>query len=235
MWLLLPKTSVGGRKAERIFFACVAQGKFTHDEARSYVCNPHGRKMEMMPAGLSVALALSAQAAATAPSAAYGPAPAATSAPAPQQPRQASDDCRTPALPDPQSGDIVVCAVRPNGYRIDPDVLAAKRMKKKGESVRPRNPHETYADHSCATVGPMGCRGQVTVDAFTAAAVVAEMGARLAKGQPIGPMFKTRPTESEYQLYLDAKKEREEEEAAKAAKAKAAAAQAAAGGAQTHN
>ena len=93
-------------------------------------------------------------------------------------------------------------------------------------SVRPRNPHESYADHSCATVGPMGCRGQVTVDAFTAAAVVAEMGARLAKGQPIGPMFRTQPTESEYQLYLEAKKEREAKEAAAKAQAVAEAARA---------
>lgn len=117
--------------------------------------------------------------------------------------------------------------MKPDGYRIDPDLLAARRLKKKGESVAPRNPHETYANHSCATVGPMGCRGQATIDMFTAAAALAAMGQRLASGQAIGPMFKTRPAESEYQLYLEAKKQREAEEIEKAAKVKAAAAQAA--------
>ena len=130
-------------------------------------------------------------------------------------------DC-SPTVPDPNSREIVVCAVKPNGYRLDPDILAAKRAKKKGESIRPRNPHETFVNHDCATIGPMGCRGQVTVDAFTAAAVLAQ----ISQGQAIGPMFKTQPTETEYQLYLDAKKQREAEELSKAAKVKAAAAQA---------
>ena len=129
--------------------------------------------------------------------------------------------------PDPNSREIVVCAVKPDGYRIDPDLMAARRLKKKGESVAPRNPHETYADHSCTTVGPMGCRGQPTIDLFTAVPVLVAMGQRLANGQPIGPMFKTQPAETEYQLYLEAKKQREAAEIQKAAKAKAAAAQAA--------
>jgi hypothetical protein len=174
-----------------------------------------------MPAGLTVALALSAQAVA-APSSSTGPAPAIATAPA--VPRE----CATPPVPDPNSRDIVVCAVKPDGYRIDPDLLAARRAKKKGESIRPRNPHETFADHSCATVGPMGCRGQATIDMFTALAALGAMSQRLSNGQPIGPMFQTQPTKSEYQLYLEAKKQREQEEIEKAAKPKAAAAQAAA-------
>lgn len=178
-----------------------------------------------MPAGLSFVLAAAAQAAA-APSSAAGPVAAATAPAAP--PKDAQRDCRTPPVPDPNSRDIVVCAERPNGYRIDPDLLAAKRAKKNGESIRPRNPHETYANRNCATIGPMGCRGQATVDVFTAAAAVAAMAQRLSQGQPIGPMFQTQPTMSEYQLYQAAKKQREAEETEKAAKAKAAAAQAAA-------
>lgn len=178
-----------------------------------------------MPSGFSIMLMAAAQAAA-APSPG-GQAAATATASGNVLAREASRDCTTPSVPDPNSRDIVVCAVKPDGYRLDPDVLAAKRAKKKGESIRPRNPHETFANHNCATIGPMGCRGQVTVDAFTAAAVVAQMAARLSNGQPIGPMFQTQPTESEYQLYLDAKKQREEQEADKAAKAKAAAAQAA--------
>jgi hypothetical protein len=56
------------------------------------------------------------------------------------------------------------------------------------------------------------------------------MADRLSKGQEIGSMFETTPAKGEYQLYLEAKKEREAAEADKAAKAKAAAAQAAADG-----
>jgi len=191
-----------------------------------------------MPAGFSIALVAAAHAVA-APSSSYGPeparAPATASAPAATPAKEAPRNCTTPAVPDPNSREIVVCAERPNGYRLDPDVLAAKRLKKKGESIRPRNPHETFADHSCATVGPMGCRGQATIDMFTAAAALAAMGERLSKGQEIGSMFKTEPTSSEYQLYLEAKKQREEEEANKAAKAKATAARSAADSTQTQH
>ena len=190
--------------------------------------------MPPMPAGLSVALALSVQAA-TAPSPAYGPASTTAAAPAAAPVKEAQRECTTPAVPDPNSREIVVCALRPQGYRLDPDVLEARRLKKKGEAGRPHNPHETYADHSCATVGPMGCRGQPTIDIFTAAAALATMAQRLSKGQEIGSMFQTQPTSSEYQLYLEAKRQREETEAEKAAKAKAAAAQAAADSAPTQH
>jgi hypothetical protein len=192
-----------------------------------------------MPAGLSVALVLAAQAAAQTapmPAQADGPVPTAASIATPTVPlKDAQRECTNPPAPDPNSREIVVCAVKPNGYRLDPDVLAARRLKKKGESVRPRNPHENYADHTCATVGPMGCRGQPTIDIVTAAAALAMMADRLSKGQEIGSMFETTPAKGEYQLYLEAKKEREAAEADKAAKAKAAAAQAAADGGQTRH
>lgn len=178
-----------------------------------------------MPAGLFAALALAAQTAA-----AYGPEPIVS---APTQAKPAQPECADQPAPDPNSREIVVCAVKPNGYRLDPDVLAARRAKKKGETIRPRSPHETFADHSCATVGPMGCRGQVMVDAFTAAAVLAEMAQRLSKGEKIGPMFQTQPAKGEYQLYLDAKQQREEAETGKAAKAKAAEARAVEDGIQS--
>jgi hypothetical protein len=184
----------------------------------------------MLP-GLSIALMAGAQAVAAASSGSapvYGPDPNPVSAPAAAPVKESQRDCAKSAVPDPNSREIVVCAVRPNGYRLDPDVLAARRLKKNGESGRPRNPHETFADHSCARVGPMGCRGQATIDVFTAAAAVATMAQRLSNGQEIGSTFQTTPTSSEYQLYLEAKRQREEAEAAKAAKAKAAAAQAAA-------
>ena len=174
-----------------------------------------------MPAGLSVALMLSAQAAA-------GPVQATTT---PTPATAAGKECTTPTAPDPNSREIVVCAIRPNGYRLNPDVLEARRMKKKGESVRPRNPHETYANHDCATVGPMGCRGQPTIDIFTAAAALATMAERVSKGQEIGSMFQTTPAKGDYALYLEAKHEREELEADKAAKAAQAKAATAADGA----
>jgi hypothetical protein len=176
-----------------------------------------------MPIGLPVALVLLAQAAAT-------PQVDGPSAPPPkvEAAAAAKKECTTPAAPDPNSRAIVVCALRPQGYRLDPDVLAARRLKKQGEAGRPHNPHETYADHSCATVGPMGCRGQPTIDLIRTVTTLATMADRLSKGQEVGSMFVTQPTSSEYQLYLQAKKQREEAEADKAAKAKAAAAQAAA-------
>lgn len=184
-----------------------------------------------MPAGLTVALMVAAQAVATAASGSppvYGPDPKVASTPVETPVKDAQRECVNPPVPDTKSREIIVCTVRPNGYRLDPDVLAARRLKKKGESSQPRNPHETYADHSCATVGPMGCRGQPTIDVFTAAATLAAMAERVTKGQEVGSMFQTTPTSSEYQLYLEAKKQREEAEANKAAKARAAAAQAAA-------
>ena len=183
-----------------------------------------------MPSGLTIALMLAQAAAAPSPS--YGPAAAAASAPSPA-PKDAARDCKTPAVPNPNSREIVVCAERPQGYRLDPDVLTARRMKKKGESVRPRNPQERYVNHDCATVGPMGCRGQPTVDVFTAATALATMAQRLSQGQEIGSMFRTTPTASEYELYIEAKRQREEQEAVKAANAAKTAAQAAANGASS--
>jgi hypothetical protein len=186
-----------------------------------------------MPVRLTAALLAAAQAASS-PAPTYGPAAAPTAVPTAGAVKQAERECQTPTVPDQNSREIVVCAVKPNGYRIDPDILAARRLKKKGDTVHPRNPHETFADHSCATVGPMGCRGQPTINVLAAAAALATMADRLSKGQEIGSMFKTDPSPTEYQLYLEAKREREEAEADKAAKAKAAAAQAAADAAPAH-
>ena len=188
-----------------------------------------------MPAGLSVAFMAAAQAVAAATSNSapvYGPDPKAAPAPVAASVKEAQRDCTSPAAPDPNSREIVVCAVRPNGYRLDADVLAARRLKKKGETSRPRNPHETFVEHNCATVGPMGCRGQPTIDLVRTVTTLATMADRLSHGQEIGSMFQTTPSSTEYQLYLQAKRQREEAETDKAAKAKAAAAQAAAAQAQ---
>ena len=189
-----------------------------------------------MPAGLPIAIALLAQAAAAdiAPSnAAYGPAPPPAPKLASAPVKDPARDCSAPPNKDPNAREIVVCAVRPQGYRLDPDVLAARRMQKQGDAGRPRNRHETFVNHDCATIGPMGCRGVATINLIQVASTLATMGDRLSKGQEVGSMFQTDPHPSEYQLYLEAKKRREAEQADKAAKAKTAEAQAAVAAAAT--
>jgi hypothetical protein len=167
-----------------------------------------------MPAGLPVAIALFAQAVAASPAPPADP---------PASAKPAERDC-APQRPSANPNEIVVCAVKPDGYRIDPDLMEARREKKKGAAGRPKSPHESYADHSCATVGPMGCRGGPTVNLLAAGLVAAEIAGRVAKGEEVGSIFKTTPEPTEYQLYLEAKKRREaKEEAEAAAKLKAAA------------
>lgn len=179
-----------------------------------------------MPVGLSFAIALFAQAASApaAPQPDYGPPPPpppkTVSTPKPQR------ECVNQNK-DPNGNAIVVCAVKPEGYRLPPDIVEARRLKKKGIAGAPRNPHETFADHSCATVGPMGCRGTPTINLLAVALTAAEIQQRLARGQEIGSIFQTEKTSSDYKLYLQAKAEREAKEAqaaAKAAKTKAEAA-----------
>ena len=171
-----------------------------------------------MPLGLSAALAIAAQ------SAAGAQAPeAATAAPSAQVARPApSGTCRN-SWPNLETGEIVVCAERPQGYRIDPDILAAGKMKRSGG--RPSKPHAAgVRDTSACAVGPhpMGCQG-AGINIIGAALTAAEMASRLAKGQEIGSMFVTDPQPSEYQLYMAAKAAREAEEAEEAAKAAVAA------------
>ena len=171
-----------------------------------------------MPIGLPVAFLLFAQAS----SAEAATAPAAVSS-APAPPGSSQRDCIAQDN-DPSANQIVICAPKPQGYRLPPDIVEARRLKKQGDTVRPHNPHETYADHSCATVGPMGCRGTPTLNLIAVAAVAAKIGQRLSNGQAVGTVFETTPSSSEYQFYLEAKRLREEKEAAAAAaKVKAAA------------
>jgi len=165
-----------------------------------------------MPIGLIAAAALIGQSGA----APYGPA-------APVKP--AASQC-PPPIPDPKTGEIVVCAVKPQGFRIDPDILAAKEAKREARAGR-HKPPENLKDHSCTVVGAAPCMDAPMINLPGAVATAVQMGQRLAKGQEIGSMFVTDPQPSEYQLYLQAKKEREEKEADAAAKAAAAQAKAA--------
>jgi hypothetical protein len=120
--------------------------------------------------------------------------------------RQQSADTRT----------ITVCAQRPNGYRLNPDVMAAKRTKRSGRGGGPRAP-ENFKRDECATVGPMGCRGQGVIDIPSAAIAAAQMVAKAAQGENVGEMFETDKQLSEYELYLLAKAEREAREDEEAA------------------
>ena len=159
---------------------------------------------KFMLGGFPVALVLLA-AAPAAPVSAQPPVEAA--APANGCPRAGADD-RT----------IVICAQRPQGYRLDPDVMEAKReMRSGGRPVRPGG----TVRPDCATVGPIPCM-TAGINLVAAALTAAQMAERLAKGQEVGTMFKTDPHPDEYQLYLMAKARREAEEEEKAAQAAAA-------------
>jgi hypothetical protein len=175
-----------------------------------------------MPLGLSVALAMFADTAAVASTTSPPAAPASAAAP--------QDGCKD-AQPHPDSTQITICAQKPQGYRLNPDVMEAKRGV--NSAGRPNNPHAVLQDDSCRTIGPMPCM-QAGVSLIGAALTAAEMAKRLAEGKEIGSMFITDPHPTEYQLYQMAKARREwqerEAEAEKvkmAATAKAAAASAA--------
>jgi hypothetical protein len=149
-----------------------------------------------MPIGLIVAAALLEQTAdASVPT--YGPVPPKPAA----APIKSAEPACSPMVPDPNGREIVVCAPKPHGYRIDPDVLAAKRAKKEALAGRPKPP-ENLKDHSCRVVGPAPCMDAPMINVLGAAATLAQMGQRLAKGQEIGSMFVTDPQLSDYQLYL---------------------------------
>jgi hypothetical protein len=148
---------------------------------------------------------------------AYGP-----SAPAPPRPAgsaaTARKDC-SPKAPDPETGAIVVCVIKPNGYRLDPDVMAAKKAKRDADHGRPPPP-ERYVDNNCS-VGPHACV-DTGINLLAVALTAAQMAERLSKGQEIGSMFVTDPQMSEYQYYQLARKEREQTETEAANKAYAA-------------
>ena len=163
-----------------------------------------------MPIGLSVAIAIFAQAAGPAEAA---PPPAAKPATTPAATKTANS-CRT-APPSADATEIVVCAERVQGYRLNPDVIAAKRGAR--SDVRGK-PTAHMKDNGCASVGPAGCIGAAAgINLLGAALTAAEMAAKLARGESIGEMFVTTPEPNEYQRYLAAKRQREAAEAEAAA------------------
>lgn len=177
-----------------------------------------------MAAGLTLGIAMLAEVAGAGP--AHGsvvPAPPSPPAKTVAAAETAPERCAAPpATMEP--GEIFVCAPRPQGYRLNPDVLEAKRQLRRGQPKRP----ERMRDTSCASVGPFGCTPGAGIDLIGGALVAATMAARAARGENVGRMFVTDPQPTEYELYVEAKRIREEKEAeaALAAKAKAKAAQA---------
>ena len=155
-----------------------------------------------MLAGLPVALALLAGGVAYGPAA---PPPKPAVKPAPR------DGCQTPP-PNASERDIVICAQRPTGYRLDPDILKAHRDAREARAGRLKTPGERMAVSDCA-VGPMTCRS-AGPDLLAIALGAAAMAKRLADGKEIGSMFITKPEPDEYHRYLAAKQEREARETA---------------------
>ena len=149
-------------------------------------------------------------------------------APAAEEPKppltaETADDesCKDARQQGTDTRTITICAQRPQGYRLNPDVMAAKRIKRTGRGAAPKQP-ENFKQDSCATVGPMGCRGQGIFDIPSAAIATVQMVAKAAKGEDVGKMFQTDKQLSEYELYLLAKAQREareEEEAVAKARA----------------
>lgn len=185
-----------------------------------------------MPAGPLALIALFGQLAASQP--VYGPSAPDAPKPVVKVPSPTPDNCERQQKAT-NDHEIVVCAPRSDGYRINKDIMQAKKDFK-AQQNRP-NPPPNYAQNSCATVGPMGCMGQGTaaIDLISAGLVLATMARRAMTGGNVGQMFITNPQKSEYEFYTEAKQRREAEEKAAAAKqiaeaarAKAAAAAAAA-------
>lgn len=160
----------------------------------------------MSAVGLPLLLLAAQAAAPAAPAPAPAPPPAAAATP--------SEPCQNR---QERQGEIIICAERPNGYRLNSDVMEAKRELKRQKLKRPEN----FVHNDCATVGPMGCRGGPTINLIAAAMTAAEMAKRISEGKEIGSMFKTTPEPTEYELYKEAKARREAKEAAAAAAAKA--------------
>ena len=179
-----------------------------------------------MLTGLSILLALAQASAVPAEGTVdTGPTPYGPTEPAVPKPKikPPPEPCKTPDVKADTKA-IVVCAPRVEGYRIDPDVMEAQKHAK--NHTKPARP-ERLLDTSCASVGPMGCRGGAGINVIAAAVTAATMVEKAVKGENVGEMFVTDPQPTEYELYQEAKRNREAKEAEQAAAAKAKAAAAA--------
>ena len=164
-----------------------------------------------MPIGLLVAIALLGQPTVN------EPVTVASAKPAPEAAAEPGKPCKTTA-PSADATEIIVCAERPQGYRLDPNVMKAKRQV----GSRPqRRTNVLMSDTNCGSVGPAGCAPTAGINLIGVALTAAQMAAKAVRGENIGSMFVTRPEATEYELYLEAKREREADAEAAAAAAKA--------------
>src|SRR5690348_17208432 len=170
-----------------------------------------------MFAGVPLVVVLLAQSAGAAPTRGQpAPAPGAAPSKAPAS-VNTREDC-SPTTPAATQRSIVICAQRPNGYRLNPDVMEAKREKRKGDGGPPGRP--SIAVQTPCSLGPMPCQS-AGINLVGAAITAVTMVERAAKGESVGDMFVTDPHPSEYQLYEMAKKRREAREAQEKAEAQA--------------
>jgi len=142
--------------------------------------------------------------------------------PAPPKPKVTAavpQTCKTAALTEP--GVIVVCAERPQGYRLDPDVIMAR--KEAHNHTLPKG-RELLRDTACASVGPAGCINKPAINVIGAAGTAVAMVRTAMAGGNVGKMFVTDPQMTEYDYYQAAKQQREEAEEAAADQAAVAAA-----------
>jgi hypothetical protein len=122
--------------------------------------------------------------------------------------KQAEDGCAF-SRESAEKGEIVVCAQKPQSYRLNPDVMAAKKAMRDGGGPKPP---ERFVNTDCKTIGPMGRRGQATVNLVGTALALAKMADRMSKGESLASLLITDPHPSEYQLYQAAKADREARE-----------------------
>jgi hypothetical protein len=124
----------------------------------------------------------------------------------------ARKDC-SPDAPDPETGAIVVCVIKSDGYRLDPDVMAASGAKRRAEHGPPLSRADHLTDTATPFSPPMGCpMGFGCVDLAAAGLTAARVAARLAQGKEVGSVFRTGDGSTEYQYYKLAKMERERAE-----------------------
>ena len=141
----------------------------------------------------------------------YGP-PIPAAPPQPKPLQVVEDNCKSS---DP--GEIVVCAEKPEGYRIDPTVMEAQQQAE--AASRSANAIVPTAQASCSA-SPSGCgTGLEGLDLLNVAVVVGTMAVRAAKGDDWTKAFKTGGPD-EYQLYKEAKQRREAHHAEREAAAK---------------
>jgi hypothetical protein len=169
--------------------------------------------MRFMPVGVPLALVMLAQGATAA---SYGP-----STPSAPPKKAASAPSSTPApscVPGQRSSnpnEVVICAPKIEGYRLNPDVIEARREIHSGG--RPTRPGPMGARPRDCAVGPFGCGPQAGINLVGAALTAASMVKKAVSGENVGQMFVTDPHPTEYQLYLAAKARREALEAERAA------------------